>query len=197
MEAEKIKTLIAEKKRKEAEEIRKQRINNEARIVQAKIQHNEDQKLKSQKVKIAESSSAVKIKEYYQVKAEIIREERERMLLEEEARIMEKEKEIEKLGKREDVLLQNVNDALDNENKAQCEFEDISTKPVEELTEKYYSYVNTEHNYSTSKKWPINTSPNQDKSMSFHGWNMNKSKSPTSAKKFQSQNLSKLSYLSN
>jgi len=196
-EAERIKKLIEEKKRREAQEVRKQRLENEEKIIQAKNQHIQAQKVRSLKVKQAESSSALKIKEYHSVKAELLREEREKMVREEEERILQKEREVQKLSMREDAMLEALYKAQDSENTALTEYEEISKLPLDEVASKYTYYLKTDNGGLSSKKWPSDTSP-RGKSMSFVSGSFIQ---PKSAKllplTLKSQEVMKQSYLSN
>jgi len=199
-EAEKIKIMIAEKKRREAQEIRQQRVTNEEKIVQAKNQHIESQKGRSLKVKQSESASALKIKEYYLVKAEMMREDREKMIREEEERILQKEREVQKLSMREDAMLSALYKAQDSENTAFTEYEEISKLPLEEVASKYNYYLKTDDGSKSSKKWPSDQSPIHGKSLSFVSGSLTNHQ-PKSAKlvplTLKSQELMKQSYLSN
>lgn len=143
-EAKKVQAMIQERRKKEAEAIRLQRIQNQEKIFQAKFEHADLMKGKAQKVKEMEEKSAIKINEYHQVKADIMREERERLIREEEERILQKERELEKLNIQEDMMLEMLNKAENRENRAITEYEDISSLPVEDLATKYSIYLNTE-----------------------------------------------------
>jgi len=139
--AAKIQDLILQQRRKEAQAIREQRLLNEEKIGQAKQQHVEKQKVKSLKVKQEEEMALEKIKEYYKVKEELMKEERDKHIRDEEERILEKEVEIQRLVEEEERRLDQLNRAEDDETQAKTEYDDISKLPTESLAEKYSSFL--------------------------------------------------------
>ncbi len=141
LDVEKVKNLVLEKRIREAQEIRAQRILNSEKIITAKVQHVDGQRAKSLKVKEAEERSVNKIQQYHQIKSELMRQERAKEIFAEEEKINQKEKEVQKLGLQEDVMLQVLVKAEENEDRAQTEYNDISKLPVNELVTKYGFYL--------------------------------------------------------
>lgn len=149
-EAAKTWDLLMEQRKKEAQAIREQRLANQAKIVEAKVEHINKQKIKSNKVKELEEKAAMRVKEYHKIKEEMMREERERLVREEEERILEKEREIELLAREEDARLERLNKAEEDETQALNQYDEISKLPIDNLAEKYSYYLKSQHT-STSK----------------------------------------------
>jgi len=168
LEVEKTKNLVIEKRRREAEEIRAQRIIHAEKIIIAKNQHIDGQRAKSLKVKEAEEKSVAKIQQYHQVKSELMRHERAKEIQAEEERILLKEREVQKLGLQEDVMLQVLTKAEENEDRAQTEYNDISKLPVNELVTKYGFYLKAPQSGHVSPNKSITDTENlHAKSLSY------------------------------
>ena len=142
-ETERVKNLVIEKRLREAQEIRMQKLINEEKISSARLKHIENQKVRSQKVRDLEDAAVAKVKEYHKIKAELMKSEREKLIKEEEDRIWQKELEIQKLGLQEDFMLDLLAKAENTESRAKTEYEEISTLPVEDLATKYNYYLKT------------------------------------------------------
>lgn len=179
LEAEKVKNLILEKRQREAQEIRAQRVLNAEKIITAKVQHVDSQRAKSLKVKEAEERSGNKIKQYHQIKAELTRQERAKEIFAEEEKINQKEKEVQKLGLQEDAMLQVLAKAEENEDRAQTEYHDISKLPVNELVTKYGFYLKPGQSGPASPNKSITDADNtlHAKSLSYSHIQMHSAKS--------------------
>jgi len=160
-ETERVKNLVTERRLREAQEVRLQKLLNEEKITSARLKHIESQKAKSQKVRDLEEAAGVKVKEYHKIKAEMMKSEREKLIKEEEDRIWQKELEIQKLGYQEDVMLDLLSKAENSETRAKTEYEEISTLPVDDLATRYNYYLKTEGGEKKSPSKPSSDSQNK------------------------------------
>jgi len=138
---QKLKQSILEQRRNDVLMIREQRAKNEEAIKKAYLDVVLERRNKSYQVKISELQGAKKIHDYHDWKQENIRREKEMDLKLEEDEIMKIEKEIKKMSKKEDKLLNNVEAARMTQYQAFNEFEEIMKAPLGEVEAKYKYYI--------------------------------------------------------
>ena len=158
--------------------IREQRALNLQRLQENRERYLAENKLKREKVKHMKKIAEQKVDEFFNQRFEHFARERDLMIQEEERLIREKEEMIKALSRKEDKLLNDVDEHQMVVRKAQGEFEDLNQLDTQRFVAKHSEYLsvitpNRNLNKSMQSSKSVTSTNKQQKPLSLGGTSQN------------------------